>query len=98
MTNGSTNIPTPARAHAHTEAFTPSRRAHSAQPTTPPGFEPLAQKAYLHHPTARDVAYAALRDMGVPYAETATGKAQAERAARAIAAGDRWREVKPVDM
>jgi hypothetical protein len=56
------------------------------------------QKAYLNHPTARDVAYAALRDMGVPYAETATGKAQAERAVRAIAAGERWREVKPVDL
>ena len=56
------------------------------------------QKAYLNHATARDVAYAALRDMGVPYAETATGKAQAERAVRAIAAGDKWREVRPVDL
>ena len=44
------------------------------------------------------MAYAALRDMGVPYAETATGKAQAERAQRAIAAGASWREVKPVDI
>ena len=35
-----------------------------------------------------DVAYACLRDMGVAYAETATGRAQADRAARAIAAGD----------
>jgi hypothetical protein len=55
-------------------------------------------KAYLNHATARGVAYAALRDMGVPYAETATGKAQAERAVRAIAAGDKWREVRPVDL
>ncbi len=56
------------------------------------------QKAYTLHPTARDVAYAALRDMGVAYAETATGKAQAERAQRAIAAGSNWASVKPVDI
>ena len=62
------------------------------------GFEGLVQEAYRRHPLARDVAYAALRDLGVPYAETATGKAQAERAARAIAAGDAWRDVKPVDI
>lgn len=52
------------------------------------GFEGLIQAAYVRHPVAGDVAYAALRDMGVPYAETSTGRAQAERAARAIATGD----------
>jgi len=62
------------------------------------GFEALVQEAYKRHPFARDVAYAALRDMGVPYAETATGRAQAERATRAIAAGSAWRDVKPVDI
>lgn len=36
----------------------------------------------------RDVVYACLRDLGVEYAETMTGKAQAERAARAIATGN----------
>jgi hypothetical protein len=35
-----------------------------------------------------DVAYACLRDMGVSYAETTLGRAQAERAERALAAGD----------
>jgi hypothetical protein len=62
------------------------------------GLETLLQAAYTRHPTARDVAYAALRDMGVSYAETTTGRAQAERAALAIAAGDKWRDVKPVDV
>ena len=52
------------------------------------GLEALLQQAYLRHPVAADVAYAALRDMGVPYAETSTGRAQAERAARAIETGN----------
>lgn len=52
------------------------------------GLEQLLQRAYGRHPGARDVAYACLRDMGCEYAETTTGRAQAERAARALAAGD----------
>ena len=52
------------------------------------GLEAALQAAYAAHPTARDVAYAALRDMGVDYAETERGREQALRAARAIAAGD----------
>jgi hypothetical protein len=42
----------------------------------------------MRAPIARDVAYAALRDLGVSYAETTIGREQAERAARAIAAND----------
>ncbi len=42
----------------------------------------------MRHPAARDVSYACLRDMGVEYAETVIGRAQAERAARAVEAGD----------
>ena len=61
------------------------------------GLETLLQKAYTNHATARDVAYAALRDMGAEYAVTATGAAQAERVKLAIAAGDNWRTVGPVD-
>jgi armadillo repeat-containing protein 6 len=52
------------------------------------GFEGLLQQTYMRHPSARDVSYACLRDMGVDYAETVIGRAQAERAARAIAVGD----------
>lgn len=52
------------------------------------GFEALFQAAYMRHPACRDVAYACLRDMGCTYAETEIGRAQADRAARAIAAGD----------
>jgi hypothetical protein len=52
------------------------------------GLEPLLQQAYMRHVICRDVAYACLRDMGCSYAETDIGKAQAERAARAIATGD----------
>lgn len=52
------------------------------------GLEPLLQEAYTRHPACRDVAYACMRDMGCSYAETGTGRAQAERAARALAAGD----------
>ncbi len=42
----------------------------------------------MRHAAARDVSYACLRDMGVDYAETVIGRAQADRAARAVAAGD----------
>lgn len=52
------------------------------------GFENLLQAAYVRHPTCRDVSYACLRDMGCSYAETTIGRAQADRAARAIAANN----------
>ena len=52
------------------------------------GIESALQTAYAMHPTARDVVYAALRDMGCDYAITERGAEQAARAARAIAAGD----------
>lgn len=52
------------------------------------GFENLLQQTYMQHPAARDVSYACLRDMGVEYAETVIGRAQAERAQRALVAGD----------
>jgi hypothetical protein len=65
-----------------------SRSAERRAAAFDEGFEALLQEAYRRHPGARDVAYACLRDMGVDYAETLTGRAQAERAARALAAGD----------
>ena len=40
----------------------------------------------MRHTSVRDVAYACLRDLGTDV-ETAIGAAQAERAARALAAG-----------
>ena len=52
------------------------------------GIEPLLVAAYSTHMVARDVAYACLRDLGVSYAETTVGLAAAERATRALAAGD----------
>lgn len=52
------------------------------------GFEGLLQGAYVRHVTCRDVAYASLRDMGCAYAETSIGRAQADRAARAIASNN----------
>ena len=55
------------------------------------GYDPLQPG------TPRD-SWSIASGLGVAYAETATGRAQAERAALAIAAGDRWRDVKPVDV
>ncbi len=52
------------------------------------GFEGLLQGAYVRHVPCRDVAYASLRDMGCAYAETSIGRAQADRAARAIASNN----------
>jgi hypothetical protein len=57
-----------------------------AQAALDEGFEGLLQQTYMRHPSARDVAYACLRDLGTDV-ETHIGQAQAERAARAIAAG-----------
>lgn len=51
------------------------------------GLEGLLTEAYKRHPHARDVVYAAMRDMGLHY-DTDIGKEQAARAERAIAAGD----------
>ena len=51
-----------------------------------PEWEALLQQCYLRHSSARDVSYACLRDLGADV-ETTIGVAQAERAARAIAAG-----------
>lgn len=65
-----------------------NRSAERKQAAFDEGVEPLLQAAFVRHPPARDVAYAAMRDLGLEYAETTTGRAQAERAARAAAAGD----------
>lgn len=64
--------------------------SHSSEtlPHSLSGFELILQKAYAAHPIARDVAYAAMRDLGLEYAETVTGREQAERANRAIAANN----------
>ena len=57
-----------------------------AQAALEEGLEQLLQQCYMRHPSAHDVSYACLRDLGVDV-ETSIGVAQAERAARAIAAG-----------
>jgi hypothetical protein len=57
-----------------------------AQAALDEGFEQLLQQCYMRHSSAHDVSYACLRDLGVDV-ETSIGVAQAERAARAIAAG-----------
>lgn len=65
-----------------------SRSQERVQAAFDEGFENLLQVAYVRHPTCRDVSYACLRDMGCSYAETTIGRAQADRAARAIAANN----------
>jgi hypothetical protein len=57
-----------------------------AQAALDEGFEALLQQCYMRHTSARDVAYACLRDLGTDV-ETSIGQAQAERAARAISLG-----------
>ena len=57
-----------------------------AQAALDEGFEALLQQCYMRHTSARDVAYACLRDLGTDV-ETSIGQAQAERAARAISMG-----------
>jgi hypothetical protein len=60
--------------------------AARAQAALDEGLKPLLQQCYMRHSSARDVSYACLRDLGTDD-ETTVGVAQAERAARAIAAG-----------